>query len=344
VTVNAIPVRTVRVEPQPLEETLEITGSLVSSVAVEVKTEFAGRLVGMLKKEGDRVRQGERLAQLDDANARLALAQARANLDVAQAALERARVAEEHAQIEFERAENLLKSGGITDRDFQAAQMAARDARAAVRLAEAQREQARQALAMAEKHLSDCRIASPIAGEVERKYANAGSWVDGSALLYRLVDNQHLELETYVSSSEIARVAKGQRIRFSVAAFPSEEFAARIVSISPGVQPQNRSVLVRAEVHNPGGKLKAGMFVKGAVVTGIKPGALLVPRTAVWRRVGQAPFVFVVVQDKAERREVTLGTEQPDRFEVTSGLQPGEIVVAEQNLALADGIPVSPQL
>ncbi len=339
----SLAVRVVRAEARPLELGVDVTGSLVSSVAVDVKTEFAGRLVSLLKQEGDRVSRGELIAQLEDVNARLSVGQARAALGVAQAALDRAQVAEEHAQRELDRAQNLLKSGGITDRDFQATEAAARDAQAQVKLAQAQVEQARQTTAQAEKHLNDCRIVSPINGEVDRKFVNPGSWVDANALVYHLVDNQRLELETNVASSELAALSRGQKIRFTVAAYPDQEFDASVLNISPAVQLQNRSLLVRAAVPNPGGKLKAGMFVKGRIITGTKPSTLMIPAEAVWRRPGQPAFLYVVDQNRARRREVKLGIEQAQGFEITSGLTAGEVVVAEQNLELADGVSLAPR-
>jgi membrane fusion protein (multidrug efflux system) len=338
-----LPVRVVRVEPRPLEEGLDVTGSLVSAAAVDVKTRFAGRLVTLLKQQGDHVQKGELLAGLEETDARLALNQARATLEVAQATLNRARVAEEHAGREFERAQNLLRSGGITDRDFQATEMTARDARAQVKLAEAQLGQAQQAVAVAQKRLSDCRIVSPINGEVDRKLYNPGGWVDANALLYKLVDNQRLELETYVASSDLGAVRKGQKVRFSVAAYPGETFEATITHISAAVDMMNRSELLRAAVPNPAGKLKAGMFVKGRIITGVKPTALVVPPDAVWRRVGQPAFVYVVEQNRARRREVKLGLEQPQTIEVSAGLRAGDLVVAEQSLELADGVSVTPR-
>ncbi len=337
----ALAVRAVRVDSHPLDLKLDVTGSLVSSVAVDVKTEFAGRVALMLKQEGDRVSQGERIAQLEPTNSQLAVNQARANLDVAQAALDRARVAEDHTRTELERAQNLLKSGGITDRDFQAAQMASRDASAQVKLAAAQVDQSRQTLAVAEKRLNDCRIIAPISGEVERKFFNPGSWVDGNALLYRLVDNQRLELQAYVASSDLARVRRGQRLRFGVAAYPGEEFEATLLTLSAAVDSLNRSVLLRAAVPNAGGKLRAGMFAKGAVITGTKPAALVVPAGALWRRTGQAPFVYVIEGTCARRREVETGLEQSQGIEIARGLNPGDMVIAEQNLELGDGVSVT---
>ncbi len=340
----ALTVRVARIQTQPLDRTLDTTGSLVSSVAVGVKTEFPGRLVAMLKQEGDRVSQGEMIAQLDEVNARLASGQARAALEVARATLERARVAEKHARSEFERAQNLLTSGGITDQGFQAATVASQDAQAQVQLAQAQVDQAAEALALTEKHLRDCRIVAPISGEVERKLMNPGTWVDGNTLLYKLVDNQRLELETYAASADLGQVAKGQKIRFSVAAYPEEVFEARITAVSAAVDPQNRSAVVRASVPNPGGKLKAGMFAKGKIVTGTTPDSVVVPFTALWRRSGQPPFVYVVEQNKARKREVRMGQEAAGGIEILAGLKPGETVVADQNLELAEGVALSPQL
>ncbi len=339
----SLAVRVVRIQPRPLEEALDITGSLVSATAVDVKTRFAGRLVTLLKQQGDRVQKGELLAGLEETDARLALNQARATLDVAQASFDRAQVGEDHARRELDRAQNLLRSGGITDRDFQAAEMTARDARAQVKLAGAQVGQAQQAVAVAQKRLSDCRIVSPINGEVDRKLYNPGGWVDVNTLLYKLVDNQRLELETYVASSELGPVRSGQKVRFSVAAYAGETFEATITHISAAVDVMNRSEPLRAAVPNPTRKLKAGMFVKGRIITGIKPSAIVIPVDAVWRRSGQAAYIYVVVNNEAKKREVKTGQEDADSIEITSGLARGETVVAEQNLELAEGIKVAPR-
>ncbi len=340
---SVLAVRVVQAEPRALEKSVDITGSLISPVAVDVKTQFAGRVIQMRKQEGDPVRKGELLALLDETDSKLALAQARASLEVAQAALLRAEIVEKAAHREGERSENLMRSGGITQRDFDQSQVTIRDAQAQVRLAQAQREQARQAAAIAEKRLSDCRIVAPVDGEIERKSVNAGSYVDGMTLVYRVVDNRRLELEAYIASAEIGGVEKGQRIRFSVPTFPAEEFGATLLNLSPAVQPQNRSVLVRAAVPNPAGKLKAGMFVKGRIVTGVIPQAIVVPLDAVWRRVGQPAHVFVIEQNQARRREIKLGIEMPDEIEITSGLKPGDAVIAEQNLELNEGASVTPR-
>jgi len=338
-----LPVQTVKLEAKPLEHRVEITGTLISTVAVDIKTEVQGRLMDVLKEEGDFVQKGELVALQNEENPKLGLQQAQASLETAVAALERVKVMEDHARSEDERAQNLLKSGGITDRDFKAVQMALNDAKAQRRLAEAQIEQARQAVAMAKKRLDDCRVYSPISGEIERKYLNEGSYVDGNALLYRVVDNQRLEFEMFVSSNDLGRVKEGQLVRFSVPSYPGEAFEARIKTINPAVQAVSRSISVRALVPNPARKLKAGMFARGWIVTGIQPDGYMVPANAVWRRANQAPFVFVVEEGTAHKREVTIGLEQPEGIEITQGLKPGDEIVTEQYMELADGSRVAPQ-
>ena len=340
----ALPVRTVTLQAKPLEHRVDVTGTLISTVAVDIKTEVQGRLMSLSEGRG-RLRPERRVDGPAERRKRQSWdsQQAEANLETAVAALDRVKVMEEHARIEDERAQNLLKSGGITDREFQAAQVALNDAKAQRRLAEAQIEQARQAVAIAKKRLDDCRVYSPIGGEIERKYLNAGSYVDGNALLYHVVDNQRLELEMFVSANDLGRIKEGQVVRFSVPSYPSEAFEARIKTINPAVQAVSRSISVRAVVPNTARKLKAGMFARGRIVTGIQPDGYMVPANAVWRRANQAPFVYVVEEGTAHKREVTLGLEQPEGIEITSGLKPGDQIVTEQYMELADGSKVAPQ-
>jgi membrane fusion protein (multidrug efflux system) len=176
---------------------------------------------------------------------------------------------------------------------------------------------------------------------VERRALNPGSYVEGTTVLYRLVDNQRLELEALVASSDMSRLARGQGIEFTAAPFPERRFTARITHISAAVQTASRSVMVRAAVSNPGGLLRAGMFVKGRVIVGSQPNALKIPAVAVWRRSGRPPAVFVVEQNQARRRDVETGREEEDWVEIRSGLSPGDWVIAEQNLELADGVAVT---
>ena len=126
--------------------TVPVTGTLVSNSRVDVKAEVIGRIVRFDREEGDRVAAGDPVIWVNDESYRLAQRQAETALQFAEVSLERARLLASHGRTELERANNLLKSGGITDKDLKAAQLAEQDARAQVLIAEAQRDQSQRIL------------------------------------------------------------------------------------------------------------------------------------------------------------------------------------------------------
>ncbi len=340
----AVPVRVMEVKAEAFAATVPMTGTLVSRSLVTVKGETTGRLLRFPKQEGDAVQAGEAVAWVDDENYRLALDQARAAVQVAEAALARTRVAAEHALTELERARNLIRSGGITDRDLKAAEVSERDARAQVALAQAQLDQARAALPAAEKRLRDTVIRAPIAGVIETKFFNPGAYIEPPTQMFTVVDNQKLELESAVPATDLAEVRAGQRVRFRVASYPETLFEGRVVEINPSVDPMTRSAKVRIGVDNSSGRLKAGMFAQGDILTGAERQAIIIPPAAAYRASGSGSeaYVFVVENGKAARRAVQLGREAEGRLEVVSGLKPGEVLIAEQRIELADGVAVAP--
>jgi RND family efflux transporter MFP subunit len=249
---------------------------------------------------------------------------------------------EEHSRSEFERAQNLIRSGGITEKDFKASELAVKDARAQIAMAEAQLAEARAGLAVARKRLDDTVVRAPVGGEIQHKHVNPGAYVEPSTAVFTIVDNRRLELESPVPSAEMAPLRPGQRVRFSVSAWPRETFEGRVVEIAPAVDAATRSAKVRIQVDNRGGKLRAGMFATGEVLTGVTERAILVPAVAVYRddRSAKASYVYVAEGGKAVRRAVRIGRETGSKLEILEGLSPGDQLIAEQSIELADGVPV----
>lgn len=334
----------VQPEIQSLDLTIPVTGSLLSTVQVDVRTEVAGRLVQAPPREGEFIAKGQVLARLDDSNHRLNEQQARAGVAVAEASVVRARSAVEHADREMERARQVQASGGITIKDFQAAEFAARDARAQLQVAGAQLQQARETLAIAEKKVRDCVIAAPISGAVQTRNFNEGIYLDFKEIVARLVDNSQLEMEATLPSADLARVKPGQTVRFEVDSFAGQRFQGTVGRMAPALVEASRSVRVRIEVPNPGGRLKAGMFTRGEIVTGTRRDALLLRASAVLRNSAdpRRASVVVIENDVAHRREIELGAEQDGRLEVVRGLQATESVLADPSMAPADGNRVKP--
>jgi len=263
-------------------------------------------------------------------------------LAVAEAGLERAKVAAEHARTEKERADNLLRSGGITQKDHQAATTGVKEAETAVRLAEAQIGQARAALAVAEKSLKDCKIYAPARGHVQQRSFDQGSLLVPGVSLFKLVDNGRLELECAVPSYRLAALRIGQRAWFATPTWGERRFEGMVSAINPAVEADNRSVKVKLKIANPGGELRSGMYARGEIVTARESAVLVIPRDALIpeKPESSAGGVFVVQEGKARRVSIEIGGSRQELMWVRSGLSEGDLVVTEIGPALKEGTPV----
>lgn len=337
----AVTVRTTAVTEEQFLAATQVTGSLVSNSRVDVKAETLGRVVRFDKEEGAAVAAGEAVVWLNDENARLSLREAETALKVAEASVERIKVSAAHSASELERAENLVKSGGITDKDLKTARLADQDSRAQLGVSMAQVEQSRAAVEVARKRLRDAVIYAPVAGVIQRKFVNKGAYVEGNNSLFSLVDNSKLELESPVPASELGAIQSGQRVSFTVNTFPGARFEGKVVEVSPAVDAETRSAKVRIQA--PGdGKLKSGMFAQGEIHTGAVARAIVIPAAAAYRddRTAKTSYVFVVENGKAARRAVKLGRERESKLEVLEGLKPGDTLILDQSIEVAEGVRV----
>jgi RND family efflux transporter MFP subunit len=322
-----IPVRTAVVDTRDLTEELTLTGTLEPRAHVPVVAEVSARLLRVLKNEGDRVAEGEVLATLDDTDFRLARDRAKAALDVAEA--NRA-----HVKVEEDRAANLLKTGGITDKDRLAAQVA-------VQVAEASFAQARTELAIAEQQLSRSVVKAPLAGRVIKRSADAGTVLAVGAPIFEIVDDSVFEFRAAVASADYAKVRLGEDVTVTVDALPDFKTGGRVDRVVPMVDARSRSfdVIVRLRGQP---RLVGGLFARAAVHVRDVPKSLVVPPEALVRD-GADPTraqAFVVVDGKADRRDVTVGVERSDAVQVTSGLQAGDVVVIDPPASLGPGTQV----
>jgi HlyD family secretion protein len=319
-----------------------ITGNLRSLSTVEIKPEVGGRLTATHFVEGDLVKKSQLLAEIDPVNFRLSYDQAEAALQVAQAGLERAKVSADHARTEKERADNLLNSGGITEKDHQAAFTGIKDAESQVRLAEAQRGQARAALAIAEKALQDCKIYSPIDGHVQKRYFDSGSLLSPGVAIYTIVDNKQLELECVIPSYQLAKLRLGQRATFRTPTYGERAFDGIVSAINPEVTSENRSVTVRLKISNPKGELRSGMYARGEIVAHREENALVIPRDSLIAEKDETvrAGVYVVNGGAAHRIAVEIGDTQVEDVWVIKGLREGDLVISEIGPSLKEGIAV----
>ena len=337
----AIEVRVSPVQRREWISLVEVSGSLRSRSVVEIRPEIGGRLTAVYFEEGDSVRQGQLLAEIDATNYQLTHDRAAAALAVAEAGLSRAQVAVEHAASEKARADNLLRSGGITQKDHAAAVTGEKDAAAQVALAEAQIAQGKAELAVAEKSLQDCKITAPADGQVQKRNFDRGTLIAAGAPLYTLVDNGQLELECVVPSYRMAAIRPQQRATFQTPTWADRVFNGVVYAINPTVESDSRSVKVILRSVNPGGELRSGMYVRGEIHTEAVANALVIDRDAlIPGKNGDPVAVYVVRDGRAQRAKIEIGDTRGELVQVRAGLDEGDLVITEIGPSLKEGMAV----
>ena len=325
---RGVPVRTVTVQQRDLQDEVVLTGTLRPRAQVQVVAEVAARLLQIRRDEGARAAQGEVLAVLDPTDFRLSAERARASLAVGEAN-------QAHARVEKDRADNLLKTGGITDKDRLAAEVN-------LQVAEAALAQARAEASIANQQLSRTEIKAPFSGRVAKRMVDPGAMLASGTPLFTFVDDSVLEFRASAPSTQYGKVRVGSPVSVTVDSMPGLAVTGRVVRVAPLVDDRSRTFDTVVEV--PGNSaLVGGLFARASIQIGVLPGALVVPPAALVRDGTSQAQTFVIEGGKAERRTVALGVEGADAVQVTSGVKAGDVLVLDPPVALSSGSPVEIQ-
>lgn len=269
----------------------------------------------------DRLQQPARQADIDAAQA--AVQQARAGLGRTQAAP--TTVGQAQAQVEQQQALAQKAANPFLPSDLEVAQAQVQVAEAGVKSAEA--------------NLRDATLVAPFAGVVSAKNVSEGALAAPGTVLLELVSSDVRGVFT-IEEAQIGQVKLGQPATLSTTAFPGEKFPGTVSVINPTANTTTRSFGLKITPQDPQARLKSGMFAQAELVVAERTNALLVPENAVLTRDGKT-IVIVVVDGKAQRREVVTGIRADGKIEIGRGLQAGDqVVVVGQNL-VNDGDAVS---
>lgn len=305
-----VAVDTARAATADFQESVEVVGTLAPKFSADIKAEYPGTVSQILVSEWVPVTKGQVLARLDSREGEASVLQARA---------EAAR-----ADREYERAVKLKDAGLMTAQGLEDSVTI--------------REAANAQLALVRARLDKTIIRSPMDGVVSLRAVSPGDKA-GDFTLFRVVDNRLFDLKVTVPSGKIASVRVGQALSFTTEAVPGKTFEGKVAFINPSADEVSRAVQVVAEVPNDAGDLKSGLFVRGRIVTGDRPGVLQVPRAALltWDVDAGRAEAFLVQGGTAARRAVTTGAVSGESVEITSGLNAGDEVVTRGGFNLSDG-------
>jgi membrane fusion protein (multidrug efflux system) len=301
-----------------LVDEVSAVGSLRSNQGVMLRPEVSGRIVKLGFNDGQRVKRGQLLVQLDDTLQQAQLKQSEAQASIARTNLQRSR--------------ELLGQGFVS-------QSALDQNQAALDVAEAQ-------VALSRAQLARLKVLAPFDATAGIGLVDVGDYVKDGADLVNLEDLGSMKVQFALPERVIDRLRPGQPVDVVVDALPGRSFKGRVQAIDSVVDANGRALQVLAQVENPGALLKPGMFARPRVVFAVREGAVVVPEEALVPAGGRQ-LIFKVAEGPdgkkvARRVEARLGLRQPGRVEVLEGLQPGDLVVTAGHARLlrGDAVPV----
>lgn len=286
---------------------LEALGTAKANEAVEITSKVANRVTAIRFREGEQVHRGEVLVELDSVEAGAELAAARAALS--------------ETQSQYKRSQELFATNALSQAQLEqlSATMSANQAR----------------VTTAESRLADTVIRAPFDGRTGLRRVSIGSFVSQGAVITTLDDVSIIKLDFSVPETFLAAMVEGLPLTARSVAYPDREFSGQIMSIDSRVDPTSRSVAVRAALPNAHGLLKPGMFLTVRLTEKRAP-VVMISEQALVPEEGRQ-FVYVVENDRAQKREIGIGRRKPGGVEVVTGLKAGEIVIVEGTQKVRDG-------
>ena len=352
-----VEVTTARPAGDPAQQTLlNASGYVTPRTRATVAAKITGRVTSVHFDEGDRVKEGQLLATLDDSDARRALDSAVADRDSAKAAIEDYQVQLRYAEIQLRRSEQ-LKAANVQSQDqLDNATTAADSLRAKIALAKQQVAASEARIHEAQQVVDNCTIRAPFSGIIVSKDAQVGEMVSPVSAgggftrtgIATIVDMNSNEVEVDVNEAYIARVEPGQRVTSTLDAYPDWQIPSHVRTVIPTADRQKATVKVRISFDKLDPRILPDMGVKVAFYgedKGQKEGkkkdeepkpTALIAKSAV-RSDGGKSYVFLVRNTKVERRGVTLGHDRGSDVEVLAGVNANDTLVLHGPENLQDG-------
>jgi membrane fusion protein (multidrug efflux system) len=298
------------VVPEPLAEIVRSTGTLLAAESVELQAEVTGKITAINFVEGARVRRGDLLVKLNDAD------------------LQAKRLAAAHEASLAERRERrvaeLLKQGFVVPDNHDAALNEVDVRRAEIALTDAE--------------IAKTEIRAPFDGIAGLRYVSEGAFVGATTQIATLQRIDTLKVDFAVPEKYADHIRLGSSVAFTLAG-RAQKFGGKVYAYEPRIDTETRTLLIRALCPNPGGVLLPGAFANVELTLNETPDALLVPAEALIPDFDKS-FLFVVRGGKAERRSVVPGIRTDSRVQIVSGLAAGERVVTSGVMLLKDGSAV----
>ena len=365
---TAVPVQVGQAHRIQAPAMVSVSGSVVSPEnPSNAAFLVSGKVIQVGPREGDYVKRGQVLAQIDPTDYSLGVSAAAAQAAAASAVLqkvespvrpemlEQARVAFERAQNEYQRMKQVYDAKSLPPNDFQkfkAAYEASRQQYEQARAggqkedraqARAAFDQAAAAEAIARKRLADATLAAPLDGFIANRSVEVGDMASAGRPVFQIVQLDPVEINVGVPESDIHMVRSGQTASVQVPALPGAAFEGAVRVINVAADPSTRTYMVRIAVPNPNHALRLGMIAEAQIRGDRQLDLMTLPGDAIVHDPQGASTVFVYFPDQGRvySRRVEVGTVYGTEVEIKNGLSGAELVVLAGQNKLRDGSAVS---
>ena len=306
-----IPVETALPSRADVLATYETTTTIASDADAPVVAKVGGEVVRLLVEEGDRVTEGQVLAELDGERLRLEMLSAKANLD--------------KVRSEYERYTDLAARGLVSEAMFEGLKY---DLEALAATYELTR-----------LNFDYSKIRAPIDGIVSARNIKLGQSIDAYYVPFRITDTEELLAYLQIPQAELGKFSAGQLATLTVDSDPQTTYKATIARISPTIDVRNGTFRATAFIDNASGELAPGMFARFSIAYDRHADALVIPRAALIEEDDQTS-VYVVADGAVARRTIEVGIASEKHVEVLGGLNSNEEVVITGQSSLRDGSKV----
>jgi HlyD family secretion protein len=354
---------------QDIVQTVVASGQVQTPYRVNVGSQVTGTVVDVPVAEGQTVKAGDLLVQLDDADAREAVKLAQAVVAQSSARLKQlvevaarsatetkmqAQAALANAQVGYDRAQKLNAQGFGTKSNLDDARKALDVAQSQVRAADiqvatskpggmdyltaqTQLEQANAGLKSAEAKLGYLQVRASRDGTLIARNVERGNIVQPGVTLMTLAPAGETQIVVQIDEQNLSLIHTGQKATVSADAYPKQTFQAALVYINPSIDPARGSIQVKLSVPNPPDYLRQDMTVSVEIEVARRTQAIAIATESVHDLASAKPWVLVVENGHARRRDIAVGAIGDATTEVLIGLEPGDSVVHGVSVKLTDG-------
>lgn len=333
------PVIAFRVKKVDFKETIPILGTIKPFEEIKLKFETKGKVKKVYKKEGERLKKGDILAELDESEFLLREEYAKNKY-----------IAEKNTYLsmekEYQLKEKLYKKGAILKDKLEEAKLKLEAQKYRMKAAESE-------WRLAQEDLKKLKIVSPCNGVIDEKKIEEGEVVSPQDEAFTILKVDKVYAEVGITEKDIAKVKKGLKAQIKTDAYPQEEFSGIVKNILPSIKGISRTLTLKIEIDNKKGLLLPGMFIRGDIILADLKDVYVVPKESLLKAGSRYIMIFIkpqekVTQEKLEKEGIK-GTIEVRNVEVkyvgekyaqVSGVEENELIVFQATKTLSPTLPI----